>query len=56
MDGAIHPLLDQAVQHLMALRPPANEHGILQYFAFRREVLQQVLAQQGGLVISGEPR
>ncbi len=49
MDGAIHPLLDQAVQHLMDLRPQANEHGILQFFDFRREVLQQVLPQQGVL-------
>lgn len=47
--GIQNPLLDKAVQHALDLRPQANEHGIFQFFDFRREVLQQVLPQQGVL-------
>lgn len=47
--GIQNPLLDQEVQHALDLRPQANEHGIFQFFDFRREVLQQVLPQQGVL-------
>lgn len=47
--GFQDPLLDQAIQHLLDLRPEPDEHGVFQFLDLRREVLQQVLPQQGML-------
>lgn len=47
--GIQGPLLDQTIQHLLDLRPEPDEHGIPQLLDLRREVLQQILPQQGVL-------
>lgn len=53
--GLQNLLLDQTIQHLLNLRPEANEHGILQFLSVTKFSSRYFL-NKGCLVMSGEPR